>query len=130
MILKNEFLVDTDILVSHLTQNNSSEPSDLEFAMTKGACFISVITASELYFNCKDDEEKEAVDSVIHALNVLGIHSRYSLNIYDFFNKVATVRDAIMCSLAKNNKLPILTYNIERFRNSGIDIVSPLELRG
>lgn len=125
-----EFLIETDIFVEHLTQKDLSSPSFLELAMTQGICFTSVITASELYFNCKDEKQKEAVNSVLYAINVLGIHQRYSLNISDFFNKVASVRDALMCTLAKNNKLPILTNDIERFRNSGIKVISPKELRG
>lgn len=125
-----EFLIETDILVEHLTQQDLSSPSVLELAMTQGICFTSVITASELYFNSKDEKQKEAVNSVLYAINVLGIHQRYSLNITDFFNKVATVRDALVCVLAKSNKLPILTNDIERFRNSGIKVISPKELRG
>jgi len=125
-----EFLIETDILVEHLTQQDLSSPSVLELAMTQGICFTSVITASELYFSCKDAKQKEAVDSVLYAINVLGIHQRYSLNITEFFNKVASVRDALVCVLAKSNKLPILTNDIERFRNSGIKVISPKELRG
>ena len=130
MTTKKEFLIETDIIADHLTQNNLSDPSILELAMVSGVCFTSVITASELYFYCKNIEEKKAVDSVIYTLNVLGIHSRYSLNISEFFDKVATARDALMCSLAKNNKLPILTYDVERYRNCGLKIISPIELRG
>lgn len=130
MNTKQEFLIETDIIVEHLTQGNLSEKSILELAMLKGVTFTSVITASELYFNCRDQKEKKAVDSVLYALNVLGIHPRYSLNISEFFDKVATARDALICSLAKNNKLPILTNDIERFRNSGLKIISPKELRG
>ncbi|MBI3123351.1 MAG: PIN domain-containing protein [Ignavibacteriales bacterium] len=125
-----EFLIETDILVEHLTQHDLSGPSVLELAMTQGICFTSVIAASELYFNCKDENQKEAVNSVLYAINVLGIHQRYCLNISEFFNKVASVRDALVCALAKNNKLPILTNDIERFRNSGIKVISPKELRG
>lgn len=127
---KKEFLIETDIIVEHLTQDNLSELSSLELAMLNGVCFTSVLTASELYYNCKDTEEKKAVDSVLYALNILGIHPRYSLNISDFFDKVATVRDALLCSLAKNNRLPILTNDIERFNKSELEIISPLALRG
>ena len=49
---------------------------------------------------------------------------------YRFFNKVATARDALFCSVAKNNKLPIFTKEIERYKNSGMKIITPKELRG
>jgi len=127
---KIEFLIETDIILSHLQQEDESELSDLEIAMMNGDCFTSALTATELYFAKYSDEEENAVDSVLYALKVLGIHPRYSLKISEFFNKVATPRDALVCSLAKFNKLPILTYDFERFKNSGIKIISPQELRG
>ena len=127
---KIEFLVETDVIIDHLSQEDSSAVSDLEYAMCTGNCFTSVITSSELYFIYNSEEEKPIIDSVIYALKVLGIHPRYSLNISEFFNKVATTRDAIICSLAKNNRLPILTSDVSRYKNSGIQIVSPNQLRG
>ncbi len=127
---KVEYLIDTDILADHLTHNDLSELSHLEIAMTNGICFTSAINVSELYFTVSSKEEKFAVDSVTRALRVLGIHPRYSLTITDFFNKVATARDALFCSVAKNNKLPIFTMEIDRYRKSGIKIITPTELRG
>lgn len=125
-----EFLVETDILIGHLIQKNIKEISDLELAMTKGVCFTTVINSSEMYFSSWDEKEKHAVDSVMNAVKVLGIHPRYSLNISEFFNKVASTRDAMICSLAKINKLPILTTQINKYKNCGLKIISPKELRG
>jgi predicted nucleic acid-binding protein len=127
---KTEFLVETDIILNHFTQEDTSVISDLELAMSSGNCFTSVITASELYFLYNQENERLIIDSVIYALKVLGIHPRYCLNISEFFNKVATTRDALICSLAKNNKLPILTNDVSRFIKSGIKIISPNQLRG
>lgn len=125
-----EFLIETDILVEHLVHEDLSKLSNLELAMTKGTCFTSAINSSEMYFHASTAEERNAVDGVMRALKILGIHPRYSLNISEFFNKVATTRDAMICSLAKINKLPILTARIDRFKESGIKIISPKELRG
>jgi predicted nucleic acid-binding protein len=127
---KIEYLIDTDIFVDHLTQKDDSVLSDLEIAMATGMCFTSVIQASELYFYVSNPVEKQAVDPVLRAMKVLGIHPRYSLNISDFFNKVATARDAIFCSVAKNNKLPIFTNDSFRYKESGIKIITSSELRG
>jgi len=127
---RTEFLIETDILVDHLIHEDFSKLSDLEFAMTKGICFTTVINSSEMYFYSVTEKEKNAVDCVMRAVKVLGIHPRYSLNISEFFNKVATTRDAMICSLAKTNKLPILTAQIQKYKNSGIKIISPKELRG
>ena len=125
---KIEFLVETDIIVEHLVQNDVPVFSDLELAMSKGICFTTAINASEIYFRCTNEKEKNAVDSVMQAVKVLGIHPRYSLNISEFFNKVASTRDAMICSLAKINKLPILTAQISKYKDSGIKIISPKEL--
>ncbi|MCL4550979.1 MAG: PIN domain-containing protein [Bacteroidetes bacterium] len=125
---KIEFLVETDILVDHLIHDDFSKLSDLELAMTKGICFTTVINSSEMYFHSSTEKEKHAVDGVMRAVKVLGIHPRYSLNISEFFNKVASTRDAMICSLAKINKLPILTAQISKYKDSGIKIISPKEL--
>jgi len=130
MLNKIEFLIETDIIIEHITQKNKMQLSDLEIAMSTGICFTSVINASEIYFYCATPKEKFAADAVIFALKVLGIHPRYSLNISYFFNKVATTRDAMICSLAKSNKLPILTNQFERYKKSGIKIITSKELRG
>lgn len=127
---KTEFLVETDILVGHLIQKDNEKLSDLELAMTEGVCFTTAINSSEMYFNSWNEKERHAVDSVMNAVKVLGIHPRYSLNISEFFNKVASTRDAMICSLAKINKLPILTTQISKYKNSGLKIISPKDLRG
>lgn len=127
---KVEFLIETDIILSHLKQEDESYLSDLEIAMIQGDCFTSAITAAEIYFGNYNEDEMEAVNAVLYSLKVLGIHPRYSLNISEFFNKVASPRDAIVCSMAKYNKLPILTMEVERFNKTGLKIISPLELRG
>lgn len=126
---KNEFLIETDILLEHLTQKKSTE-SILDKAMISGTCFTTVINASELFFACSNDMERKAVEDLLSALKILGINSRYSLKISKFFNKVATTRDAIMCVVAEINRLPILTYNVNRYNKSGLKIINPLELRG
>jgi predicted nucleic acid-binding protein len=127
---KVEFLIENDIMIDHLSQKDTSIYSDLEIAMSIGICFTSAINVAELYFNTRTLEEKNAVNSVMFALKILGIHPRYSLTITEFFNKVTSVRDALICSVAKFNKLPILTNEVERFQYSGIKIISSNELRG
>jgi predicted nucleic acid-binding protein len=127
---KVEFLIENDIMLDHLSQKDTSIYSDLEIAMSIGICFTSAINVAELYFNTRTLEEKNAVNSVMFALKILGIHPRYSLTITEFFNKVTSVRDALICSVAKFNKLPILTNEVERFQDSGIKIISSNELRG
>jgi len=123
-----EYLIDTDVIIEHLMHSDLQTKSVLEKLMTKGVCFTTVVNASELYFAASSVEEKRMIDSVLSALKVLGINSRYSLNISEFFNKVATTRDALICTTAKINKLPLVTNNIDRYKESGITIINPKEL--
>lgn len=51
---KKEFLVETDLIIEHLTFSNSSLRSGLETAMEIGICFTTVINASELFFIAKN----------------------------------------------------------------------------
>jgi predicted nucleic acid-binding protein len=76
-----KFLLDTDILIEYLTFNNSSREPFLLTLMQKGICFTSVLNASELFMLAKTDVEKEKVRDLLNAINVLGLHSRYSLAI-------------------------------------------------
>ncbi len=124
-----EYLIETDILIDHLTHSGKSF-SDLEIAMTKGVCFTTVLNSSELYFFADEGNEKSAVDSLMRSLKILGINSRYSLNVSEFFNKVASVRDAVFCTVAKINKLPILTNQVSKYEKSGLEIITSKELRG
>lgn len=128
MIDKSQFLIDTDLLLQHLTHQDFSVPSILEKAMIKGTCFTTVLNASELFFAASDDLERESIKNLLSAIKVLGLNSRYSLKISKFFNKVATTRDALFCTVAELNRLPILTNDLERYSRSGIKIINPLEM--
>lgn len=121
---KKEFFIETDILVDHLTHSRKSE-SILEKAMMQGVCFTSVVNASELYFAVRNKTEKQAVDMILRTLNVLGLHARYSLSINDFSEKVENVRDALICALVKNNRLPVLTNNNKKYKFAGIELIDP-----
>jgi hypothetical protein len=97
--------------------------------MTKGVCFTSAINASELYYSASTSAERDSVDKVLYALKVLGINSRYSLEVARFSDQVDSVRDALFCAVAFKNKLPILTENICRYSQTGLEIITSQELR-
>ena len=125
-----DFLIETDILLEHLTKDNDGSLSELELAMRKGICFTTVINSSEVYFAVENKLEKEAADSLLRAVKVLGLNSRYSLFVNQFRKKVDSVRDAVICTVAKTNKLVILTNKKEKYLNSGLEVIIPKELRG
>lgn len=124
---KVEYLVETDILLEHL-KNSSNSKSVLERAMNSGICFTTVINSSELIYSVNSEDEKEILLLLLSALKVLGLHSRYSLYVDEFIGKVLTVRDALICTVAKLNKLPILTDDTTKFENSGIKVLTSKDL--
>jgi len=124
---KNEYMIDTDVLFQHLAHEKNTK-SDLEKVMECGICFTTVINSAELYFASRKKEEKKLVDALMHSVNVLGFHSRYSLLVNEFIDKVDSVRDALFCATAKISKLPIVTYSKEKYSLTGIKIIDPNNL--
>ena len=127
---KPEFLIETDILIDHLSGTDGSEDSALETAMQEGMCLTTVINASELFFAARDHEENIAVDKLMKAVKVLGLHSRYSLNVFGLSKNLKNIRDSLIYITAKINKLPIVTADSNKYRNTDIKIIHPKELRG
>lgn len=123
-----EFLVDTDILVEHLKHSDKSTLSCLEKAMTCGICFTTVLNSAEIYFVNGGKQNRLAVDNLMKAVKVMGMHARYSLYVPEFIEKAANLRDALICASAKLNNLPILTLQPEKYSNSGVKVIHPDEL--
>ncbi len=110
-----EYLIETDILIEHLTHSQKGSESILEKLMQKGICFTSVINASELLFSVKNDEEKENVVKLLSSLKVLGLNSRYSLYVSGLDKKLKNSRDSLIFVLAKLNKLKIVTCEKNKY---------------
>lgn len=123
---KKEYLIDTDILVNHLSTDD--ETSMLEKLMMSGLCFTSAINASELYFNAENENIKVQMDKLLRAVKVLGIHSRYSLDVFSFNRSTENFRDALFSVVAKKNNLIICTTNKERYSKTGIEVLDPNEI--
>jgi predicted nucleic acid-binding protein len=120
-----KYLLETDVLVDHLTSNKNNFLLNL---MQTGICFTTVLNASELLAVCKDDSEKSAVRSVLDSLKVLGLHSRYALSVPEFSNKTESIRDSLFAVVSLINKLPIVTMNTDRYKNTNLKIIHPQEV--
>lgn len=110
-----EYLIETDILIEHLTHNRTDTESVLEKLMQKGVCYTSAINASEVLFHINNDDEKENAVRLLSSLKVLGINSRYSLNISGLKSKLVSSRDSLIFILAKMNKLKIVTCDKTKY---------------
>jgi predicted nucleic acid-binding protein len=125
MIEYPHFLIDTDIIIDHLTYSLKDE-SILEKIMQIGICFTTVINASEILFIAKV-EEKEDIIRTLNAFKILGVHQRYSLSIINK-KKINNLRDSLICTIAKINKLRIVTFNRERYINTDVKLLHPSEV--
>jgi predicted nucleic acid-binding protein len=120
-----KYLLETDVLVDYLTSNKNNYLLKL---MQTGVCFTTVLNASELLAFCKNEKETNAVRSVLDSLKVLGLHSRYALSVQEFADKTESIRDALFAVVSRINKLPVVTLNTERYKNSNLKIIHPQEV--
>ena len=120
-----KYLLETDILIDYLTFNNiGSEPFLLNL-MQKGICFTSVLNASELFMAAKTDFEKEKVRDLLNAINVLGLHARYSLAVSDCKNNFNNISDVLFYVLAEQNKLTIVSLNPAKYSGLKVNSIHP-----
>ncbi len=56
------------------------------------------------------------------------MNSRYALNIPEFSDKTESVRDALFSVVASINKLPIVTFDKERYKKTKLKIIHPQEV--
>ncbi len=115
-----QILVDTDILIDHLT--TKEKESALIKLMTRYDCFTSVINAAEVYEFAKNENKKYA-DMMLFGFKILGIHSRYAEKIAETIENSKkssgswNLRDAIIVMMAIQNKLILATFNEEKYLN-------------
>lgn len=119
-----QFLIDTEVLYKHLTHRDSGKNSFLTQLMMKGDCFTTVLNASELYFSAVTEEHKIAVKKLLYALKVLGLSSRYTLNITDYSQNFDNYLDCLFYIVAEKNNLSIATYSPEKFKIGKVKVVS------
>lgn len=120
-----EFLIDTDVLMEHLIQKKEAGFSALVKLMLRGLCFTTVINAAEVILNSNDEEEEFYSKSLLSALKVLGIHSRYSLNVKKIKIKHPDLRDSLFLVTAEVNKLNVITFNLDKYQSDKINIIHP-----
>jgi hypothetical protein len=124
-IKTNKFLIETDILIDFLTGNHSRHNSYLVRLMQTGICFTSVLNASELYFYARTKNDKNKLDCLFHTINVLGIHSRYCLNVSDVSAHFNNYRDTLFYILANQNRLTIITQYPEKYSGLECKVMHP-----
>ncbi len=125
-----QFLLETDILAEHLIYKDAGVPSFLQIIMQRGTCFTTALNASEILFCAQNKGEKKSIIHLLNSLKILNVNSKYTLSIPDYIDKVESSRDALICTIAEINKLPIVTSHVEKFLLSGLTVLHPKVLRG
>lgn len=122
--MKIHYLIDTDILYDHLTHNQKNKRSFLTNLMKKGECFTTVLNASELYFSARSEEEKFVIKKLLYALKVLGLNSRYSLEIPQYSEKFKNYRECLFYIVAEKNNLTIVTNTPSKYNFGKVKVVT------
>lgn len=118
------FLIDTDVLYDHLIHKDEKTISFLTSLMTKGECFTTVMNASELYFSAKTEEQKIAIKKLLYALKVLGLNSRYTLDIPQYSDKFSNYRECLFYIVAEKNNLIIATNSPAKYKVGKVKVIS------
>ena len=124
----SKYLLETDILADYLASYDNID-NHLIFLMQKGICYTTVLNAAELLAACKDENEHKLIRNVLDSLKVLGLNSRYALTVPEYSDKTNSVRDALFSVVASFNKIPIVTFNKDRYKKTNLKIIHPQELR-
>jgi len=123
-----KYLLETDILVDYLTGLGNSKSYLLSY-MQDGMCYTTVLNAGELLSASKNEEETLYIRNVLDSLKVIGLHSRYALKVQEYSDKTNSLRDAFMSVVSSFNKIPIVTFDKERYKKTNLKIIHPKELR-
>lgn len=126
-MINKHYLVDTDVLYKHLIHDQKNKNSFLTYLMTKGECFTTILNASELYFSATTEEHRIAVNKLLYGLKVLGLNSRYALDIPKYSGKFNNYRDCLFYIVAEKNNLIIATYNLAKYKIGKVKVVSQLK---
>ncbi|MGQ9797775.1 MAG: PIN domain-containing protein [Ignavibacterium sp.] len=121
------YLVDTDILYEHLTHHKKNKNSFLTSLMLKGECFTTILNASELYFSATTEEHKIAIKKLLYGIKVLGLNSRYVLDIPQYSDKFNNYRECLFYIVAEKNNLIIATSTPAKYRVGKVKVISQMK---
>lgn len=126
-MMNKHYLVDTDILYEHLIHHKKNKNSFLTSLMTKGECFTTILNASELYFSATTEEHRVAIKKLLYGLKVLGLNSRYALDIPQYSDKFNNYRECLFYIVAEKNNLIIATNTPAKYKGGKVKVVSQLK---
>lgn len=133
---KNSLCIDTDIIID-FTKNREPGASAFEYSLSRNECFITAISAHELYFGAENRGTKHAreLDMLLSSLKILSfdtksakISAAIDVKLQKMGNKLP-IKDILIASICLSNNLPLLTQNISHFsRISNLRVFTPKDI--
>lgn len=131
--MKEEMFLDSDVLADYLDPEEGRDPVLLALA-TLGACFTSVLQATELLAAVSGDTQRAHVVSLLGGLHVLGFHHKYCLSFGDLHRKHGadrSLRTSMTAGVCILSHLPIVTSRPRQYSvYPGLIVLDAHRLRG
>ncbi len=120
-MMPRKVVVDTDVILEHLTLSGRGTKSVLRRAMSKYFCYTTVFNVIELFGICENWREIRAVEDVLGAVKILGLNGRSGKTLGLVVRRARRMKlrdfDALIGGLCVESRLPLLTGRPENYRS-------------
>ncbi|AFV10494.1 PilT-like protein [Thermacetogenium phaeum DSM 12270] len=124
------FLIDTCVLIDHLTGRLPSDASTwLEQVVTSGMAATSVIVYHELLFGARTEKARAAVEELLQAWSILPVDRQVARRAAEIRRDQAAqgrtlgMADCLIAATAELKGLKVVTANVEDFPS--VEVVFP-----
>jgi len=125
-----KLVVDTDMLIGHITWTGGGEGSELRRLMGKYFCYTTVFNAIEAFSLCRTEQEREAVQRSMQAMKILGLNAKSGKNLGELFSSAEGKRDLhlLAAGVCTESRLPMVTSRPAAYNGiAGLQLLSPGE---
>ncbi len=126
-----KLVIDTDLLLGHVIHSEAGKPSDLRRLMGSHFCYTTVFNAIEAFGVCRTAAEREAVESSMHAMKILGLNAKSGKNLGALFSSHTgkTGLHLLIAGVCRESRLPLVTGRKAKYRGvSGLKMLTPREV--
>lgn len=119
-------IIDTDLIVEHVTGSVGGGPSRLRRIMSQAFCYTTVFNAIEAFALCRSDVERQAIEDAMSALKILGVNARSSKSIgrsAEGRNDAVDLQ-VLVAGVCRESRLPLVTGRPEKYRSmKGLELL-------
>ena len=124
--LTKKVVIDTDLLVEHLTGKEQVGPSRLRRVMQQAFCYTTVFNAIEAFSLCRTDVERRMLEDSMSALKILGLNAKSGKAIGTLARRGKSAIDVplLVAGLCRESRLPLVTGRPDKYRHvKGLEIL-------